>query len=686
MTFLTRKEQSFDLPPPVLAYLRMHFRSVAFVSSFTPSSHSLQSPSRTSLRTRNRLPNNLFRRSKTITTSSLAPEPKSEQNFDKKPGLHEETESERKRREIGRLLSLFSRLALPYWKADKRARRDLASVVALTFLQSGISVLFSFVSRDFWTALNTKNADLFYHQAQVFCAVLLAFTPVVVYYQYFRDKCALRWRDWITTRVLNQYSSNRNFYTLEAVDNPDQRIAQDLNSFTTESLALFLTLLVSAIDLVSFSAILFSIYPYLFAVLLAYASTGTYLTAVLGKRLIGLNYNQIVREADLRYGLIRMRENAESIAFFKGEKRENAEITRRLKAAIENMADVINLRRQVGFLQTGYKYAIRILPAFLVAPRYFAGAIELGSVTQSISAFSHILDDLSLVVNRFDSLSHFGAGIDRLAQFVQALEDNIEEEQRTFGTHSGKSLTKGRGHRGGIVLNEIPGRNRFLSVQNLTLYTPDDEMPRKLIDNLSFTLTPGERLLVCGPSGNGKSSLLRALAGLWTNGSGTITSPDHSELFFLPQKPYCTLGSLRDNLVYPKEVETADFTDAALLRALDFVELSELPTRMGGLDAVADWGDVLSLGEQQRLQFARLFLSGTSVAIIDEGTSALSVQIEKAMYDLVLGLGASVVSVGHRPTLLGYHDRILRLREGSWELADITQAERDDVVMQTLYS
>ncbi|PXF41543.1 ABC transporter D family member 2, chloroplastic [Gracilariopsis chorda] len=664
----------------------MRFQSVTFISSFTPSLHSIQSLSRASLDRRSKRPQNAFRPNRRVTTSSLAQDPNSEQKDNRKPGLPEETDAERKRREIGRLFSLFSRLALPYWKAEKQARRDLTSVVALTFLQSGISVLFSFVSRDFWTALNTKNAELFYHQAEVFCAVLLAFTPVIVYYHYFRDKCALRWRDWITNRVLKQYCSNRNFYTLEAVDNPDQRIAQDLNSFTTESLALFLTLLVSAIDLVSFSTILFSIYPYLFAVLLVYASTGTYLTAVLGKRLIGLNYNQIVREADLRYGLIRMRENAESIAFFNGEKRENAEITRRLKAAIENMSDVIDLRRQVGFLQTGYKYAVRILPAFLVAPRYFAGAIELGSVTQSMSAFSHILDDLSLVVNRFDSLSQFGAGIDRLAQFVQALEDNIEEEQRTFGTNSEKNLTRGRGHRGGIVLNEIPGRNRFLSVQNLTLYTPGDDMPRKLIDNLSFTLTPGERLLVCGPSGNGKSSLLRALAGLWTNGSGIITCPDHSELFFLPQKPYCTLGSLRDNLVYPKDVKTANFTDAALLRALDLVELSELPSRMGGLDAVADWGDVLSLGEQQRLQFARLFLSGTGVAIIDEGTSALSVQIEKAMYELVLGLGATIVSVGHRPTLLGYHERILRLWEGSWELADITQAERDDVVMQTLYS
>ncbi|KAI0562078.1 ABC transporter type 1 [Gracilaria domingensis] len=657
-----------------------------FISTFSPPVHSRQSFCRGNRWKRHAPSRVVLKRTRRTTPTSLFRNPPPASNGVDKSETTNETETERKRREVGRLLSLFSRLALPYWRAEKQARRDLAGVVALTFLQSGVSVLFSYVSRDFWTALNTKDIELFYHQAEIFFITMVAFTPVVVYYQYFRDRCALRWRDWITDRVLKQYCSNRNFYTLEAVDNPDQRIAQDLNSFTTESIALVLTLLVSAIDLVSFSAILFSIYPYLFVVLLIYASTGTYLTGVLGKRLIGLNYNQIVREADLRYGLIRMRENAESIAFFNGEQKEEVEIQRRLKSAIENMGEVINLRKQVGFLQTGYRYAVRILPAVCVAPRYFAGAIELGSVTQSFSAFSHILDDLSLVVNRFDSLSQFGAGIDRLAQFVQALEDNIEEEKKTFGTHSGKSPTQGRGHRGGIRLTKIPGRTRALSVDNLTLFTPDDEMPRKLIENLSFSLSPGERLLVCGPSGNGKSSLLRAIAGLWTNGSGTVTCPDDSGVFFLPQKPYCTLGSLRDNLVYPKDAKTAGITDGALLRALDLVHLAKLPARMGGLDAVSDWGDVLSLGEQQRLQFARLLLSGTGVAIIDEGTSALSVQIEKLMYDIVSGMGATVVSVGHRPTLLGYHDRILRLRGGLWELDDITQKERDQVVTQPLCS
>lgn len=642
--------------------------------------------------------------------------------------------------DVKRLFQLFWRLALPYWKRNKDARVDLAGVLALTLLQSGIAVAFSYISKDFWTALNTKDSALFLHQAGLFFGALCVFTPIVVYYQYFRDKCALKWRDWLTQTILQQYVSNRNFYNLDQnadirVDNPDQRIAQDLSSFTYESLAFVLTVLISCVDLVAFSSILFSIYPPLFGVLVVYAATGTALTSSVGKKLVGLNYAQLVREADFRYSLIRFRDNAESVAFFAGEKREQAEITRRLSNVVENLTNVIGLQRNLGFLQTGYRYLVQVLPALVVAPLYFNGLVQLGVVTQSFGAFSHVLNDLSLVVNRFDQLSQFGAGIERLGEFVEALEKNLEEEDRTFGSlptskklaaaadeshenplavvengtvssngvHASNGVASSNGVADSTVyassngaIKSIPGNEQTIEMRetasnelilrNLSLYTPSDGVPRRLINNLSLVLEPGQRLLVAGPSGVGKSSLLRAISGLWTNGTGVIERPSTDKVFFLPQKPYCTMGSLRANMLYPRDDDEKAPSNEVLLNVLKEVNLEELPGRMGGFEAVRDWGDTLSLGEQQRLQFARLLLAKPKMAVIDEGSAALSIDAEKRMYNLLESMGITVISIGHRPSLLKYHDVLLRLSgdDVPWEVERIEQKMRDRVVAQVL--
>uniref|UniRef100_A0A7S3E8H4 ABC transmembrane type-1 domain-containing protein n=1 Tax=Rhodosorus marinus TaxID=101924 RepID=A0A7S3E8H4_9RHOD len=270
------------------------------------------------------------------------------------------------------------------------------------------------------------------YQAELFFGALVIGTPIVVLYTYSRDMLGLRWREWLTKKTLGDYFDSINYYDIENnsdVDNPDQRIAEDLAAFTQTSLQFFLTLLISFVDLLSFSTILFSIYPPLFLVLVGYASMGTFITTVIGKQLISINFAQLQKEADFRYSLVRVRENAESIAFYRGEDRERSTISKRFGGAVDNFAKLLKGQRNLEFFTNGYKYLIQVLPALVIAPLYFKGTIEFGVVNQSFSAFNHILNDLSLVISRFEALSKFSAGIDRLGEFAEFLERKVEEEK-----------------------------------------------------------------------------------------------------------------------------------------------------------------------------------------------------------------------------------------------------------------
>jgi vitamin B12/bleomycin/antimicrobial peptide transport system ATP-binding/permease protein len=565
--------------------------------------------------------------------------------------------------------------------------------------------MLSYISRDFWSALNTKDVALFQHQALLFFLVLVACVPAVTYYGYVRDMAALRWRRWMTEKVLFQYTENRAFYDIDQeglLDNPDQRLSSDLAAFTADSLAFSLTMLTSVIDVVSFSAILYSIYPQLFLVLITYAATGTAATVWLGKYFVALNRRQLVREADFRYALIRLRENAESIAFFNGQARERMDLSRRLTLAVDNMAQLIGWQRNLGFLQTTYRYAVQVVPALVVSPKYFAGLIELGTVTQSFSAFSHIFNDLSLVVSRFDSLSQLGAQLGRIQELCDAVEAKLPSEARIFSDKLVVAKTPPSEERAFIDSasdqnGSMKAHSRIvlqdhmdggLSLDRVTLFTPSKNYPRVLVRDVSCTLPAGGRLLVAGPSGVGKSSLIRAIAGLWNIGSGVITRPVSNDIFFLPQRPYCTLGSLTDNLIYPKRAGDSDDipSEEQLQEYLDIVDLHDLPSRMGGFGATCDWGDTLSLGEQQRLSFARLLIAKPKMVCIDEGSSALDMANEERLYNVLRDMKITVVSVGHRPSLLKYHDTLLRLGrdDGSWTLEGIEEEQRSRVVAQTL--
>jgi ABC-type uncharacterized transport system fused permease/ATPase subunit len=617
---------------------------------------------------------------------------------------------------------LFYEMAFPYYKESKDGRWLFAGMIGMTIVNSAVSVAFSYLGKDFWNALNAKDPDQFYFMLSKFGVALVVGAPVSVLYRFQRERLAVNWREWMTEQTLDLYSAHRVYYALERnseVDNPDQRIAEDVRSFTAFSLQLFLTLLTSVIDLASFSAILYSIQPQLFGAIIAYATFGTIVTTLIGSPLVSLNFLRLQKEADFRYALVRLRENAESIAFYGGEDLEGKAITERFRQVLSNKRDLIGATRNLEFFTTAYQYLIQVVPVAVVAPQYFSGAVQLGVVSQSAGAFNHILGDVSIIVNQFESLSTFSAGIDRLAQFYDEMREVDTVRTRDMQLLQLASVPSNGTQ---IVAKDSIDLRRsspmtsaalskpIVSISNLELYTPD--MKRRLINKLSLDLNEGQHLLIVGNSGAGKSSLLRAIAGLWTAGEGTIERPADEDVYFLPQRPYCSLGSLRDQLLYPS-IEVADttedldgrarnrshllrqsLTDEDFLKVLDAVCLEELASRVGdgnpvnGLDTVLDWSNTLSLGEQQRLAFGRLLVNRPKLVILDEATSALDLVSEGKMYNLLQDMGRTgttmggvtaapgltYVSVGHRPSLLAYHDKRLRLGGGEdYDISDIEE-------------
>ena len=597
----------------------------------------------------------------------------------------------------------------------------LAGVFALTLGCTGVSVLFNFLGRDFYNALAEKNVDGFWHQMQVYLATIPCVIPVFVFRDFFSSKLQLQWRKWMTQNLTREYFDGRRYYQLQGegvVDNPDQRLSADVNAFTDTALGFSLTILNCVVDLVSFSNILYSIYPPLFGVLIVYAIGGTVISLQIGKPLVEINFKQEKTEADFRYSLIRIRDNAESIAFFRGERKEVEMLDSRLQVALDNALRGILKSRDLSFFQSFYKYIIQLLPAAVIAPLFFRGEIEFGVINQSASAFSHILTDVSLVVFQFESLAGFSATIDRLGQFVEALEAKDEELVEAARANVGggaeakiKAEAEAPVAKKGSIRYETgegSAEGDILSVEDLSLRTPNGES--KLTEHLNLSVQRGDSLLVIGRSGVGKTSVLRAIAGLWNvgegtvrnfhskapspvNGNGSSANPESNggedyDIFFLPQRPYMVLGTLRDQLLYPFDSSEAtpsrhsdDFLSEVLNNVLlgDLLERCEAETGSCGLDANMDWSSCLSLGEQQRLAFARLLVNRPNLAILDESTSALDVQSEERMYSLLGSFGISYLSVGHRPTLLKYHKKVLQLKReaGEYSAALMEASEMD---------
>jgi putative ATP-binding cassette transporter len=546
----------------------------------------------------------------------------------------------------------FWTIAKPYWSGNEKwqARGLLLGVVVFLLAYTGLSVLLNNKRGVLISALSAQDEPRFWQTVIVFIGVLVVYAPLLAGYTYVRDRLSLQWRQWLTHRFVDNYFRHRAYYNLQIsvteIDNPDQRIAEDIRSFTQESLTFLLVLVESVLSVIAFSSVLWGISQPLVFFLVLYALIGTLVTTVVfGQPLVRLNFEQLKKEANLRFSLVRIRENAEAIAFYRGEERESNQVKQRFSAVFENVKRLLVWELNLNILTNAYEFIPFVLPALVVAPAIFAGEMEVGKVSEAQGAFIRVFFSLNVVVARFQALTTFGAGVNRLYTFAEFLEQTVQaaDDQPRIQTVEAERL----------------------AVEHLSLQTPNYQ--RTLVEDLSVELLPGQGLLVMGPSGCGKSSLLRAIAGLWNSGEGTIVRPNPEQILFLPQRPYMVLGTLRDQLLYPNtqlEVE-----DQHLQQVLEQINLAGLDQRFGGFDAEQDWADVLSLGEQQRLTFARLLLNKANYACLDEATSALDLSNEERLYQHLQAIGTTFLSVGHRSTLANYHQSLLELsQDKTWQI------------------
>lgn len=557
----------------------------------------------------------------------------------------------------------FWGLVKPYWWTSEErwsARGLLAVVIALNLFMVYISYKVTEWYNTFWNALQQYKAGEAWHQILVFVILVTPYVLAAVYQTYLMQMLQIRWRRWLTHRYLTQWLSRHTFYLMQVLgdgtDNPDQRIGDDLTTFTQQTLNLAIGLLSSITTLAAFIAMLWGLSSkvpipfhgarilipgYLVWMAAAYALVGTVLIARIGRPLIGLNFQRERFQADFRFSMVRLRENSESVALYGGEAREKEHFLARFASVFANFWQLMKRTKRLGWWQTGYGQAAVIFPILVSLPAYFTRLIEIGGIMQISSAFGQVQGSLSFIVNAYNDLATWHAVVDRLRFFEQSMNRISELNERNT------AITRADGLR--------------LHVSALDVKLPDG---RELISHLDVDLDRGARMLIMGPSGSGKSTLVRTLAGIWPFGEGNVELPSGDRALFLPQKPYLPLGSLRDVLVYP-------FGDAAagegeLLAALG---LAGIPQLGGRLSESILWANVLSLGEQQRLAFARIFLQRPAWVFMDEATSALDEPAEAELYQaLIRELPATaVVSVGHRSSLIQFHQSRLVLRgEGRW--------------------
>ena len=552
-------------------------------------------------------------------------------------------------------------LSKPYWKSDERGRAWglLIAIVVLTLGLVYLDVLFNNWNREFYNALEQKNYADFKDLILYFSLLAVMFMVAAIYKLYLTQMLTMRWRVWLTEQYLAEWLDRQVYYRLQleshGTDNPDQRIADDLRLFTEGTLTLGLGLLSSIVTLVSFISILWAVSGpleimginvpgYMVWAALIYAVLGSIVTHYVGRPLVGLNFQQERFEADFRYSLVRLRENAEGVALYRGEETERKGLLSRFELVRGNWWELMRYTKRLTTFTSGYGQIAIIFPFVVAAPRYFSGTMTLGGMMQIASAFGQVQTALSWLVNSYSNIANWKASVDRLLTFQSALDLAAAEAD----AHTGIQVAKA-----------ADGKATDITVGPIELALPGGQALMSA-DGLSFAR--GDRTLISGPSGCGKSTLFRAVAGIWPYGSGTVEIPQGARVLFLPQKPYIPIGTLRDAVSFPAPAGT--FSDDFIRQALGDSLLQDMQQR---LDDTQNWSMSMSGGEQQRLAVARALLHRPDFLFLDEATASMDEAGEAHVYRMLREKlpQAAIISIAHRPAVAAHHEKRLNLvREG----------------------
>ena len=550
-------------------------------------------------------------------------------------------------------------LTKSYWQSEekKKAFFLLACIIALTLGVVYMLVLLNQWNNSFYSALQNYDAKKIFDELIHFSWLAAIYILLAVYSYYLQQTLILNWRRWLTTRFIDIWLQNKTYYNLQMfgkdTDNPDQRISEDVRQFVEMTLSFGIGILKAFCTFASFVVILYNlsgslsftfmgktwtINGYMLWASLLYSVIGTYITHIVGRKLVKINFIQQKYEADFRFSMIRLRESAESVAFYRGEAQEGSVFKQRFKMLLDNFWKLVNKQKQLVFLNSGYSQIAIIFPFVVAMNRYLTKEVTLGGLMQVASAFGRVQDSLSYFVDMYSSIAQWQAVVIRLTCFGHHMHDVYQQAERF--------------HVERFAAADV------VEVNNMQINLPDG---KPLLENISFTLHPGHNVLIKGVSGSGKSTLLRAISGIWPFVDGKIFLPERDKLMFIPQKSYLPLGTLRAALNYPGN---KPIDDTELIYLMDLCQIGYLKDK---LDLEADWSHVLSVGEQQRLAFVRAHIQQPQWLFLDEATSALDEDTEANMYSLLQERlqQTTVVSVGHRSTLNKYHELVLRLNKST---------------------